>query len=225
MVVNDGIILEIVTPGGGDPVAPGKVGEIVVTRLNADYPLLRFATGDLSALIQGAGAAHQRLAGARGSDRQGEGHVRPAGARAAVGKRHPELGVLRLVVRRADEQDQMTLLAEALPRNSDFIEAVAATLLSVTKLRGAVELRAPGSLPERWPRHRRRTAGRVGRSDGDLRPQRRAILHFPAPRNASVYRDGIVNYLTTCQLPSQYASTRPAVRNQVASSCRSRSPA
>jgi phenylacetate-CoA ligase len=149
MVVNEGIILEIVTPGGGDPVAPGKVGEVVVTRLNADYPLLRFATGDLSALIQSGGRA--RIKGWLGRADQTTKikgmFVHPAQV-LAIGKRHPELGVLRLIVRRKGEQDEMILRAESLSRTPDFVEAVAATLQSVTKLRGAVELLAPGSLPD-----------------------------------------------------------------------------
>jgi phenylacetate-CoA ligase len=149
MVVNEGIILEIVTLGGGDPVAPGKAGEVVVTRLNADYPLLRFATGDLSALIQSGGRA--RIKGWLGRADQTTKikgmFVHPAQV-LAIGKRHPELGVLRLIVRRKGEQDEMILRAESLSRTPDFVEAVAATLQSVTKLRGAVELLAPGSLPD-----------------------------------------------------------------------------
>jgi phenylacetate-CoA ligase len=149
MVVNDGIILEIVTPGGGDPVAPGKVGEIVVTRLNADYPLLRFATGDLSAFI--ADSANARIKGWLGRADQTAKvkgmFVHPLQV-LAVGKRHPELGALRLVIRRAGEQDEMILRAETASQTTGLNEAVAATLQSVTKLRGAVELLAPGSLPD-----------------------------------------------------------------------------
>jgi phenylacetate-CoA ligase len=148
MVVSDGIILEIVTPGGNEPVAPGKVGEVVVTRLNSDYPLLRFATGDLSALIRGAakpcikgwlGRADQ-TAKVKGM------FVHPSQV-VAVGKRHPELGVLRLIIRRADEQDAMILRAEVATETSGLADAVAATLQSATKLRGVVELVVVGSLP------------------------------------------------------------------------------
>jgi len=149
MVVNEGIILEIVTPGGGDPVAPGKVGEIVVTRLNADYPLLRFATGDLSAFIlNGATARIRGWLGRADQTAKVKGMFVHPWQVLAVGKRHPELGVLRLVIRRAGEQDEMILRAEAVSRTAGFIEAVAATLQSVTNLRGAVELLAPGSLPD-----------------------------------------------------------------------------
>ena len=153
MVVNDGIILEIVTPGGGDPVTPGKVGEVVVTRLNADYPLLRFATGDLSAFIlggKGAGAA-PRIKGWLGRADQAakvKGMFVHPSQILAVGKRHPELGVLRLVICRAGEQDAMILRAETDKQTAGLNKAVAASLQAATKLRGAVELVAPGSLPD-----------------------------------------------------------------------------
>ena len=148
MVVNDGIILEIVTPGTGDPVAAGKVGEIVVTRLNPDYPLLRFATGDLSAFVADSG--NSRIKGWLGRADQSakvKGMFVHPSQIAEVGKRHPELGVLRLVIRRSDEQDVMILCAEAAGQSPELIQAVAATLQAATKLRGAVELVAPGSLP------------------------------------------------------------------------------
>jgi phenylacetate-CoA ligase len=149
MVVNDGIILEIVTPGTGDPVAPGKVGEIVVTRLNADYPLLRFATGDLSAFIPNS--ANGRIKGWLGRADQTakvKGMFVHPSQIAEVGKRHPELLVLRLVIRRAGEQDVMILRAETASQAAGLSETVAATLQAATKLRGAVELVAPGSLPD-----------------------------------------------------------------------------
>jgi phenylacetate-CoA ligase len=148
MVVNDGIILEIVTPGTGDPVAAGKVGEIVVTRLNPDYPLLRFATGDLSAYA--ADSRNGRIKGWLGRADQSakvKGMFVHPSQIAEIAKRHPELGALRLVIRRAEEQDVMILRGEAATQSSDLIQAVAATLQAATKLRGAVELVAPGSLP------------------------------------------------------------------------------
>jgi len=153
MLVNDGIILEIVIPGSGDPVAPGKVGEIVVTRLNADYPLLRFATGDLSAFILGRerDPERPRIKGWLGRADQAakvKGMFVHPSQILAVGKRHPELGVLRLVIRRAGEQDAMILRAETATQTADLSQAVAASLQAATKLRGAVELVAPGSLPD-----------------------------------------------------------------------------
>ena len=149
MVVNDGIILEIVTPGTGDPVGPGKVGEIVVTRLNPDYPLLRFATGDLSAFVADSG--NSRIKGWLGRADQSakvKGMFVHPSQIAEIGKRHPELGALRLVIRRVGEQDVMILRAEAASQTSGLSESVAATLQAATKLRGAVELVGPGSLPD-----------------------------------------------------------------------------
>jgi phenylacetate-CoA ligase len=148
MVVNEGVIVEIVTPGTGDPVASGKVGEVVVTRLNADYPLLRFATGDLSAFVAASGDSRIRgwLGRADQSVKVKGMFVHPSQI-AAIGKRHPELGALRLVVRRTGEQDVMILRAETASQAAGLGEAVAATLHDATKMRGAVELVAPGSLP------------------------------------------------------------------------------
>jgi phenylacetate-CoA ligase len=149
MAVNDGVIVEIVTPGTGDPVAAGKVGEIVVTRLNADYPLLRFATGDLSAFIPSdVGMRIKGWLGRADQSAKIKGlFVHPAQI-AEIGKRHPELMGLRLVIRRAGEQDVMVLWAETASRTSELGEAVAATLQAATKLRGAVELVPPGTLPD-----------------------------------------------------------------------------
>jgi phenylacetate-coenzyme A ligase PaaK-like adenylate-forming protein len=148
MAVNDGIILEIVTPGTGDPVAAGKVGEVVVTRLNVDYPLLRFATGDLSALI--AEASPPRIKGWLGRADQTakvKGMFVHPWQIAEVGRRHPELKALRLIVRRVGEQDEMILYAETGGAPTDLTKSVAATLQAVTKLRGAVQFVAPDSLP------------------------------------------------------------------------------
>jgi phenylacetate-CoA ligase len=148
MLVNEGIILEIVTPGGGDPAAAGKVGEIVVTRLNADYPLLRFATGDLSAYV--SGSANSRIRGWLGRADQTakvKGMFVHPGQIVGIGKRHPELGVLRLVIRRQNEQDEMILRAEAATPTDALRQSVAESLHSATKIRGDVELVSPGSLP------------------------------------------------------------------------------
>jgi phenylacetate-CoA ligase len=148
MAVNDGLVLEIVTPGTGDPVAPGRVGEVVITRLRPDYPLLRFATGDLSALIADAPTARIKgwLGRADQTTKVKGMFVHPSQV-AEIGKRHPELQSLRLVVRRAGEQDEMILRAEAAAASDGLADAVEATLQRVTKLRGSVELVAPGALP------------------------------------------------------------------------------
>jgi phenylacetate-CoA ligase len=149
MAVSDALLVEIVTPGGADRVAPGKVGEVVVTRLNSLYPLLRFATGDLSAFAADSPEG-ERINGWMGRADQTTKvkglFVHPAQV-VEIGKRHPELGTLRLIVRREGEQDAMTLLAETSNQRAELADRVAATLQSVTKLRGAVEWVAPGSLP------------------------------------------------------------------------------
>jgi phenylacetate-CoA ligase len=153
LVVNEGLIVEIVRPGTGDPVAPGEVGEVVVTRLNEEYPLLRFGTGDMSKVLDGpspCGRTNMRLAGWLGRADQRTKvkgmFVDPAQV-GAIGKRHPELGRLRLVIARANEQDVMTLKAEAQGAPGGLADKVAETLAAVLKLKGAVELVKPGSLP------------------------------------------------------------------------------
>ena len=153
LIVNETVLVEIVRPGTGDPVATGEVGEVVVTSFNPDYPMIRLATGDLSAIMPGAspcGRTNMRLAGWMGRADQATKvkgmFVHPSQV-AEVGKRHPELGRLRLAVRRADEQDMMTLLAECTAPAEKLQQSVAATLHAVTKLRGEVELVAAGSLP------------------------------------------------------------------------------
>jgi phenylacetate-CoA ligase len=153
MIVNETVLLEIVRPGTGDPVAVGDVGEVVVTSFSPDYPLIRFATGDLSALMPGrspCGRSNMRIAGWLGRADQTtkiKGMFVHPTELAQIGKRHPELGRLRLTVTRAGEQDAMTLFAECARPAAQLEDAVAATLQSVTKLRGAVQLVAPGSLP------------------------------------------------------------------------------
>ena len=145
MLVNDDLVVEIVTAGTNDPAPEGKVGEVVVTRLAGDYPLLRFATGDLSQW-----AAPGRLKGWMGRADQSAKvkglFVHPSQI-VAVGKRHAELGTVRLVVTRAGEQDIMTLHAETAAASEALARAVAATLQAQTKLRGEVLLVAPGALP------------------------------------------------------------------------------
>lgn len=154
MVVNEGLILEIVRPGASEPVAEGEVGEIVVTRLNSDYPLLRFATGDLTKQLSGpspCGRTNMRIAGWMGRADQTtkvKGMFVHPSQIAEIGKRHPELGRLRLVVTRDKEQDAMTLRAETKTPGDTLKAAVAESLQALTKLRGKVELVAPGALPD-----------------------------------------------------------------------------
>ncbi|MFL6823084.1 MAG: phenylacetate--CoA ligase family protein [Xanthobacteraceae bacterium] len=153
MIVNETLLVEIVRPGTGDPVESGEVGEVVVTSLNPDYPMIRLATGDLSAVLPGrspCGRTNMRLAGWMGRADQTSKvkgmFVHPAQV-AEIGKRHPGLGRLRLVVTRAGEQDAMTLMAECAAPAAPLQEALVATLRAVTKLGGEVKLVAPGSLP------------------------------------------------------------------------------
>jgi phenylacetate-CoA ligase len=153
MVVNESVIVEIVKPGTGDPVGEGEVGEVVVTSFNPDYPMIRLATGDLSAVLAGrspCGRTNMRIKGWMGRADQTtkvKGMFVQPGQIAEVAKRHPELGRLRLRVTRQGEQDVMTLAAECGAPADALVDAVAATLQAVTKLKGAVELVAPGSLP------------------------------------------------------------------------------
>jgi phenylacetate-CoA ligase len=153
MIVNEDIILEIVRPGTGDPVADGEVGEVVVTTFNPDYPMIRLATGDMSAVMAGAspcGRTNTRVKGWMGRADQTTKvkgmFVRPEQV-AEVAKRHPELLRVRLAVTREAEQDAMTLHAECATPSDGFEQTIAETLQSVTKLKGAVKLVAPGSLP------------------------------------------------------------------------------
>jgi len=153
MVVNEDLILEIVRPGTGEPVAEGDVGEIVVTSLDPDHPWIRLAIGDLTAALPGrssCGRSNLRIKGWMGRADQTTKvkgmFVRPEQI-AEISKRHPELGRLRLVVRRDHEQDVMTLKCECGAPDEALQTAIAATLRAVTKLGGGVELVAPGSLP------------------------------------------------------------------------------
>jgi phenylacetate-CoA ligase len=153
MIVSENIIVEIVRPGTGDPVPEGEVGEIVGTSFNPDYPMIRLATGDLSAVLAGqspCGRTNMRIKGWMGRADQTTKvkgmFVRPEQI-AEIGKRHPALGRLRLVVTRANETDVMTLRAECGSADEGLKSELAATLRAVTKLGGAVELVDSGSLP------------------------------------------------------------------------------
>lgn len=153
LMINENLIVEIVRPGTGDPVADGEVGEVVVTNLSALRPVIRLALGDLSAVMPGTsacGRTNQRLRGWLGRADQTTKikgmFVRPEQI-AEISQRHREISKLRLVVRRSGEADAMTLYAETDAASPQTADAVAATLQSVTKLRGTVELVSTGSLP------------------------------------------------------------------------------
>jgi phenylacetate-CoA ligase len=153
LVVNEDVLLEVVRPGTGDPVAPGEVGEVVVTSFDHHHPWIRLALGDLTAVLPGTsacGRTNVRIKGWLGRADQTTKvkgmFVRPEQI-AEVAKRHPELGRIRLVVTRAGETDAMTLKAEAAQRSDALATAVGESLRAITKLGGAVELVAPGTLP------------------------------------------------------------------------------
>jgi phenylacetate-CoA ligase len=153
MTVNEDLIFEIVRPGSGDPVAEGDVGEIVVTSLDPDHPWIRLALGDLTAVLPGhspCGRSNMRIKGWMGRADQTTKvkgmFVRPEQI-AEIGKRHPQLGRLCLVVTREGETDAMTLKAECGSPNETLRNEVASTLRATTKLGGNVELVAAGSLP------------------------------------------------------------------------------
>src|SRR6476660_2072329 len=153
MIVNETVIVEIVRPGTGDPVPDGEVGEVVVTSVNPDYPMIRLATGDLSALMTGVspcGRTNARIKGWMGRADQTakvKGMFVHPKQIAEVAARHPELKRVRLVVDREAEQDTMTLLAECATADAALAAAIAATLQSITKLKGSVKLVTPGTLP------------------------------------------------------------------------------
>ncbi|MCG8355009.1 MAG: AMP-binding protein [Kiloniellales bacterium] len=153
LIVDEDIVVEIVRPGTGDPLPEGEVGEVVVTLFNPDYPLIRFATGDLSAVLPGpspCGRTNMRLKGWMGRADQSTKvkgmFVHPSQV-AAVMRRHPEIGRARLVVARKDEADSMTLQCEVAGSAPGLTEAIAASLADSTKLKGEVELVAPSALP------------------------------------------------------------------------------
>ena len=154
LVIDEGVLVEIVRPGTGDPVAPGDVGEVVVTTLfNVEYPLIRFGTGDLSAFLPGAcpcGRTNDRIKGWLGRADQTtkvKGMFVHPSQIAAIVKRHPEIVKARLVVDNPDGNDRMTLHAEVPGNAAAYAEAIVATIREITKLRGEIAFRAPGELP------------------------------------------------------------------------------
>jgi phenylacetate-CoA ligase len=153
MVVDEAVIVEIVHPGTGQPVADGEVGEVVVTTLNPDYPLIRFGTGDLSALLPGrcpTGRTNTRIKGWMGRADQTtkvRGMFVHAGQVAEIARRFPEVIKARLVVSGEMAKDLMTLKVEARGAGDGLDARIADAIRDVTKLRGDVELLLPGTLP------------------------------------------------------------------------------
>ena len=150
MIVDEGVIVEIVTPGTGNPVPTGEVGEVVVTSLNADYPLIRFATGDLSALMEGispCGRTNIRIKGWMGRADQTTKikglFVRPEQVANLVSS-HKDIQRARVVATREGEMDVMTVKIETDHQDPAIFDA---SISSTLKLKGNVELVSPGSLP------------------------------------------------------------------------------
>jgi phenylacetate-CoA ligase len=152
MVIDEGVLVEVVRPGTGQPVPAGEVGELLVTTFNPDYPLIRFATGDLTAILPGlspCGRTNRRLRGWLGRADQStkvKGMFVHPGQIAKVAERHCEIGRARLVVERLDGQDRMTLHCEIEQQGDGLAPAIAESLRAITGLRGSVALMAPGEL-------------------------------------------------------------------------------
>lgn len=155
LVIDEGVIVEIVTPGTGDPVSEGEVGELVVTTFNTDYPLIRFGTGDLSAVLPGncpTGRTNTRIKGWMGRADQTTKirgmFVHPSQV-ATIAKRFPDIVKARLVVSGEMADDRMTLQVETYKNaeTEDLLEKISEAIRDVTKLRGTVALFSPGSLP------------------------------------------------------------------------------
>ncbi len=153
MILDEALVLEIVRPGTGDPVPDGEVGEVVVTSFNRDYPLIRFATGDLSAVLPGTspcGRTNTRIRGWLGRADQTtkvRGMFVTPKQVAEIARRFPEIVRARLVVSGETGADRMLLRCEADSPPAGLAERIVATIREVTKLRGEVEFVAPGSLP------------------------------------------------------------------------------
>ncbi|MFN3525231.1 MAG: phenylacetate--CoA ligase family protein, partial [Paracoccus sp. (in: a-proteobacteria)] len=150
MIVDEGVIVEIVRPGTGDPVPEGEVGEVLVTTLNPDYPLIRFATGDLSAVLPGTspcGRTNMRIKGWMGRADQTTKikgmFVRPEQVAALVA-RHPEIARARVIADRDGEMDVMTVQVET---TSDCLDRVSLSVVDTLKMKGHVQIVPPGSLP------------------------------------------------------------------------------
>ena len=142
MILDEHVIVEIVRPGTGDPVPDGDVGEVVVTTLNADYPLIRFATGDLSAILPGLSPCGRTAPRIKGWMGRADQSTKVRGMFV-----HPEVIRGRLSVSSRDHQDVMTLACEVDGGGEALAHAIAESLRTICKLRGEVSLVAPGSLP------------------------------------------------------------------------------
>jgi phenylacetate-CoA ligase len=153
LVLDEGVIVEIVRPGTGDPVAEGEVGELVVTTLNPDYPLIRFGTGDLSAILPGncpTGRTNTRIKGWMGRADQTvkiRGMFVHPGQVAIIARRFPEVHKARLVVSGEMANDAMLFQVEVSGTIAGLDQRIGEAIRDVTKLRGTVELLAPGTLP------------------------------------------------------------------------------
>ena len=153
MILEEDLILEIVRPGTGEPLPDGEIGDVVVTSFNPDYPMIRFGTGDLSAVLPGrspCGRTNVRIRGWLGRADQTtkvRGMFVHPGQVAEIARRHPELGRVRLVVSGEMANDLMTLRVETADAPEGLADRVAQSLREVTKLRGEVALLPPGSLP------------------------------------------------------------------------------
>jgi phenylacetate-coenzyme A ligase PaaK-like adenylate-forming protein len=153
MIIDEGVVMEIVRPGTGDPVPDGDVGEVVITTFNPVYPLIRFATGDLSAVLPGqspCGRTNMRIKGWMGRADQTTKvkgmFVHPSQV-AQVVARHPEIMRARLEVSSIENVDEVTLRCEVVGVDDALAAAIASTIQSVCKVRGQVALISPGALP------------------------------------------------------------------------------
>jgi phenylacetate-CoA ligase len=153
MIVDEALIVEIVRPGTGDPVPEGEVGEVVVTTFNPDYPLVRFATGDLSAVLPGpspCGRTNMRIKGWMGRADQTtkvKGMFVHPQQIAEILRRHPQIKKARLIVDRVNDNDAMTLNCECAQGGDALVQAIDETVRALTKLHGTVEIVKPGALP------------------------------------------------------------------------------
>src|SRR5487761_1938204 len=153
MILDEGLLLEIVRPGTGDPVAPGEVGEVVITTFNPDYPLVRFGTGDLSAVLSGTslcGRTNVRIKGWMGRADQTtkvRGMFVTPKQVGEILRRHPEVLKARLVVAGTTGNDNMTLRCEIKGEDAGLKAALVASIRGVTKLRGDIDFVPAGSLP------------------------------------------------------------------------------